>query len=119
MMTLLLLKGEPAGIPPPARERAGQRSGRVRIRCPRCGWEPGSHDRWMCLCLHVWNTFDTRGLPANRRDATSLPHGLRGRPTRDTHRFPFGVFFFVEGDRATVLAVLHLHRDPSSWERRR
>jgi len=35
------------------------------------------------------------------------------------HRFPFGVFFFVEGDRATVLAVLHLHRDPSSWERRR
>ena len=67
MMTLLLLKGEPAGIPPPARERAGQRSGRVRIRCPRCGWEPGSHDRWMCLCLHVWNTFDTRGLcPACR-----------------------------------------------------
>jgi len=35
------------------------------------------------------------------------------------HRFPFGVFFFVEGDRATVLAVLHLHRDPSCWERRR
>jgi hypothetical protein len=35
------------------------------------------------------------------------------------HRFPFGVFFFVEDDRATVIAILHLHRDPSSWERRR
>ena len=33
-------------------------------------------------------------------------------------RFPFGVFFFVEGDSATVIAILHLHRDPSSWERR-
>ena len=67
MMTLLLLKGEPAGIRPPARERAGQRLGLVRLRCPNCGWEPGSHDRWMCLCLNVWNTFDTRGLcPACR-----------------------------------------------------
>jgi plasmid stabilization system protein ParE len=35
------------------------------------------------------------------------------------HRFPFGVFFFVEGDRATVIAILHLHRDPSSRGRRR
>lgn len=32
------------------------------IRCPRCGWQPGSGDRWMCSCLHVWNTFDTRGI---------------------------------------------------------
>lgn len=37
-------------------------SGRIRIRCPRCTWEPGRHDRWMCRCLHVWNTFDTHGL---------------------------------------------------------
>ena len=35
---------------------------RRRIRCPRCGWEPSRHDRWMCLCLHVWNTFDTGGV---------------------------------------------------------
>jgi plasmid stabilization system protein ParE len=35
------------------------------------------------------------------------------------HRFPFGVFFLVEDDRATVMAILHLHRDPSSWARRR
>jgi len=33
-----------------------------RIRCPLCDWEPQKHDRWMCRCEHVWNTFDTRGV---------------------------------------------------------
>ena len=33
--------------------------------------------------------------------------------------FPFGVFFVVEGDTSTVLAVIHLHRHLSSWEGRR
>jgi hypothetical protein len=36
--------------------------GGTRIRCPKCGWQPRRHDRWMCVCAHVWNTFDTRGL---------------------------------------------------------
>jgi plasmid stabilization system protein ParE len=31
-------------------------------------------------------------------------------------RFPFGVFFFLEGERATVLAVVHLHRPPATWQ---
>ena len=35
---------------------------RRRIRCPRCAREPSRHDRWMCVCLHVWNTFDTGGV---------------------------------------------------------
>jgi plasmid stabilization system protein ParE len=34
------------------------------------------------------------------------------------HRFPFGVFFVVEEDRTTVLAVMHLHRDPRTWQKR-
>jgi toxin ParE1/3/4 len=34
-------------------------------------------------------------------------------------RFPFGVFFFVDGDTIVVIAVMHLHRHPSSWARRR
>ena len=34
------------------------------------------------------------------------------------HRFPFGVFFIVEGDLATVLAITHLHRHPSMWQTR-
>ena len=32
-----------------------------RIRCPRCYWQPKPTDTWQCTCLHVWNTFDTRG----------------------------------------------------------
>lgn len=34
-------------------------------------------------------------------------------------RFPSGVFFYVEGGVSTVIAVMHLHRHPSSWEQRR
>jgi hypothetical protein len=34
-------------------------------------------------------------------------------------RFPFGVFFLLEGERATVLAVMHLHRRPATWQDRR
>jgi len=33
-----------------------------RIRCPKCHWTPCAADRWMCLCRHVWNTFDTAGI---------------------------------------------------------
>ncbi len=34
-----------------------------RIRCPRCRWVPGRHDRWVCVpaCGRVWNTFETGG----------------------------------------------------------
>ena len=34
-------------------------------------------------------------------------------------RFPFGVFFVTDEDCTTVIAVMHLHRDPDSWERRK
>ncbi|AKF08407.1 hypothetical protein DB32_005556 [Sandaracinus amylolyticus] len=43
------------------RDFLGTRDRGPRIRCPKCRWEPRSHDRWQCECLHVWNTFDTRG----------------------------------------------------------
>ena len=54
MFGLVLTKKEP-GI----RERDGG-----RIRCPKCGWEPGRNDRWSCEpgCGHVWNTFETAGV---------------------------------------------------------
>lgn len=32
--------------------------------------------------------------------------------------FPYGVFFLVEDDVVTVLAVLHLHRHPDTWKGR-
>lgn len=33
-------------------------------------------------------------------------------------RFPFGVFFVLEAERATVIAVTHLRRHPSAWQQR-
>ena len=49
-------------------ERLGAGDRGPRIRCPKCGWEPRAEDRWQCACLHVWNTFDTRGrCPACER----------------------------------------------------
>lgn len=33
-------------------------------------------------------------------------------------RFPYAVYFVVEGDRVVVLAVLHASRNPAEWQRR-
>ncbi len=33
-------------------------------------------------------------------------------------RFPYAVYFAVEGDLVIVLAVLHASRDPAKWQRR-
>lgn len=35
----------------------------LRIRCPRCQWQPRKYDRWCCDpgCGHAWNTFATHG----------------------------------------------------------
>ncbi len=35
------------------------------------------------------------------------------------HRFPYAVYCVVEGQAVVVTAVLHLHRDPAEWQRRR
>lgn len=35
-----------------------------------------------------------------------------------THRFPFGVFYRVEGDFIVVVAVMHGSRDPQRWKQR-
>ena len=32
------------------------------------------------------------------------------------HRFPYAVYFIVESDRVIVIAVLHQHRAPQTWE---
>ena len=49
-------------------ETKDKRGGRSGIRCPACRWQPAKGDRWCCGpggCLHVWNTFDTRGRCPN------------------------------------------------------
>ena len=35
-----------------------------------------------------------------------------------TKRFPFGVFYLVEGEKIIILAVLHARRDPAKWKNR-
>ena len=34
-------------------------------------------------------------------------------------RFPYAVYFAIEGNVIVVLAVLHASRDPAEWQRRR
>lgn len=45
-----------------------------------------------------------------------LRSGIRRALVR---RFPYAVYFAVEGDVVVVLAVLHAGRDPAEWQRRR
>jgi plasmid stabilization system protein ParE len=33
-------------------------------------------------------------------------------------RFPYGVFYRIDGSDILVFAVVHLHRDPSTWQDR-
>lgn len=35
------------------------------------------------------------------------------------HRFPYGVFFLVDGTRIIVLAFFHAKRNPKRWQERR
>lgn len=52
--------------------RSGARQAEMRIRCPRCQWQPSKTSTWSCLwqdtpeppfdaCGTIWNTFDTHG----------------------------------------------------------
>jgi toxin ParE1/3/4 len=34
-------------------------------------------------------------------------------------RFPYAVYFSIDGEIVVVLAVLHASRDPAEWQRRR
>lgn len=40
-------------------------------------------------------------------------HDIRRAMTR---RFPYAIYFIVEGDRVAVLRVLHQARDPREWQ---
>jgi hypothetical protein len=57
--------------------RDEQGTARGRIRCPKCVWQPTRHDRWRCRCMHVWNTFDTRGVCPSCRYAWRETQCLR------------------------------------------
>ncbi len=47
-------------------------------------------------------------------------HDLRSGIRRAfLRRFPYAVYFAVEADVIVVLPVLHAHRDPAEWQKRR
>jgi len=31
----------------------------IKIRCPKCEWEPDGKPYWQCSCGTVWDTFST------------------------------------------------------------
>jgi toxin ParE1/3/4 len=33
-------------------------------------------------------------------------------------RFPYGIFYVIDGDTVVVLACFHARRDPAQWQRR-
>ena len=33
------------------------------------------------------------------------------------HRFPYGIFYFMEGERIIVLGVMHTARNPAKWRK--
>jgi plasmid stabilization system protein ParE len=52
--------------------------------------------------------------------ATPLMHQMIFKTVRRSMvpKFPYGVFYRVVGSRVEVIAVYHLHRDPSGWQAR-
>lgn len=51
-------------------------------------------------------------LRDNPAQYQQLHNGIRRAVLR---RFPYGLFYVVEGDRVSVLACFHLHRGPRSY----
>jgi len=52
-------------------------------------------------------------------DAESYPVLFRGVRAKMTVRFPYVIYFRVRPKRVEVLAIVHGHRDPRIWKRRR
>jgi len=43
---------------------------------------------------------------------------FRGVRRAIPRRFPYGLFYRIDGSVVLVFAVVHLHRDPSTWQDR-
>ena len=78
---------------------------------PRCPQEGTAGRKALATLRRVLNRIEDGPLQFPLV-MTDIRRALMGR-------FPFGVFFFVDGDAAVVMAVMHLHRNPDSWEERR
>lgn len=56
----------------------------------------------------------------DRISLNPMQHPIVHREVRRAipRRFPYGVFYRINGSEILVLAVVHLHRDPSIWQER-
>jgi plasmid stabilization system protein ParE len=57
----------------------------------------------------------TKRMSANPRQ---FPIVLRNARRALLRRFPYALFFAVEGDTLLVIACFHASRDPSQWQKR-
>ena len=51
-------------------------------------------------------------------NAQQFPAILENIRRATFHRFPYSIFFLVEGDMVFILAVFHQSRNPGEWEKR-
>jgi plasmid stabilization system protein ParE len=75
-------------------------------------------DRWQGLGTEFVEEVD-RTLAAIAEDAFRYARIRASARRALTRRFPYAIFFVVQNDEATVLAVLHTSRRPGTWQRPR
>ncbi len=82
------------------------------------------------IVAHAW--YSEQHEPLGQQFASALNHTINRVQTNPDQfpsvgggvqralvaRFPYAVYFVKRADRVYVVAVLHLHRDPSIWQDR-
>ena len=58
-------------------------------------------------------------LNAIRRNPDHYQVVYKGLKRALTVRFPYGIFFIVEGDVIYILAIVHTSRSPKVWKKRK
>jgi len=58
-------------------------------------------------------------MEAIQRNPSQFQSVYKGIKRAFTDRFPYGLFYVVEGDTIYVLAILHTSRSQKSWKKRK
>lgn len=95
----------------------------IRIRCPRCDWEPDAGAVWQCInCGCVWNTFTTRAQcpdcsTRHKETACLKLRGGCGKMSRHSEWYEYieppksNISFFDIFKKETGLPVTEADRD--------